>query len=1303
MDDTPKLKRGSEGALASASALLSPTIDPTDPVRGKPVLSQAFDSALDAVLFAQKHLDLTSGYRPLGFILKAKTQEHYVVSQAVADKVPFLSASNVFERDALDKLILPQGFVLYGMYYAHTQDPIDLGSNEPWLQQEFFSPADLFMAIRRGEAVADTDKSAPLVIHLMSAEGAVLSYQSHNSENERLLFAKRKGTVVSGVQWLRQVLKAGLMTPRAFIRKVAAAGELRVLATTGIWDVAGRVSERWVPFSTFIHLEYSHGFLTADGAARYAREKILAMPDRHVREFGGYIVKSSHNTYFVSLPQPGEANSFQVDNLLPRTRLGVPVVSDGSTLFAYYHSHKREDWQSRARYKARLAESNTARDDLKWTLDEWDFRPCMFSAEDLTLVLSEPNYPATAYLMGSDDSLIRFTRPDSGTDPDVLTQLSGSSVADVGKKEADRVRRVAAEGELRVVVPSRLWGPAGKISANWRLSPPAQVTGYVAPPAFGGTFTALFVAVDAVHEQALQSSERRQFAYLLKHRQKDCFIATAPLPLDRLRRLPTVFEKSPEGNEVHPENFDIVGLYYCGPVASALLPLDQVQVLKNFVDPQDTALLCQEASTRCPAGSTTLLPINIGARDGALLRYTPRSIPANLSKVHVDVMCGAMTTRDYILSLVAVGQLEVRRTSDVWDIQADVTAQWKPYARLARRQWMALFANLDDAAAEVNRFLVKHPLDKTRGGVIVKRSDGLYSATKPLEGGRLVFDFDSVLPAMTSEVLAAGDEVVAVYFKPAQRKGFLAENLEESLLHNGFSPHELALGFKGLSNEKSCFYLASDGALLRYELRARPLFLTRCSPSNDQLEAIFDNAMAQDLARENLTAATFYQAVADQMNLQVIVPGAVWGTRIRLNQSAEYLPLRCSPLFRTHTDALFALDHRIVDSDALEFSLMYRHERRDEFFFTDIIPKRSIEILQARLSIATGSKKNDYGDYSIDGVCVIPPERSLVLDGVGAEHLNAVNQHFISPMDLELGLSLFPGKPIYVLPMQGGILKYQSDQAVQQIFGGAAKERFKQLSENTLTFQEYVRGLGKSGHLEVLVGGGGWTEGDVLTGEWEKPTAPVAAPDVSDHISFGAIHGNPDDALTDAHEGILSPAHMELRGALLAKPEARKFVASHLMSLSKTFFSQESLRPLLHGYSLAGLHLIHASAAQKDFAASIAGDLSPGQRYKGEMLFQPRDVCEMVAALKRFDVSTGALYLSASDGGLLKLQIEISAANEDLCGTVGEGDKGECRAQIELMSGAIKPSDYLQRLMAKGELNVLVKSVIWQPLGRFRV
>lgn len=1045
-----------------------------DPIRQSPLLSQVLPSSLAAVLFAQKRLDPDKTSRQLGFILKAKTKDAYVVSQAVVDKAPFLSAGTVFERNALGHLVLPRGFELYGLYYAHDQETGDLGSTESWLQQDFFSPVDLLMGIRRGEGIADSDKSAPLVIHLMVAEGAVLSYQSSRSEAEKKLFARREGSPVSGVEWLRQALQAGFMSPRAFIRYLSTAGDLRVVARSKLWDVLGKVTEHWRPFATFAQLKHSHGFLTADDAAQYARWKILEMPDRHAKEFGGYIIKSAHDQYFASEPMAGGVSDFAVAPLLARTRQGVPVPPEGAVLIAYYHSHTRENPHARARYKALLVDPDRTREALERALDDWDFRRCMFSVEDLVLIVTEQNFPAMAYLQGADDSLIRFTREDVTADQTLLNRLSGTggTPADGEGAVTDRVRLMASEGELRVVVPSRLWGAAGKVSANWTRVLPSVAVDNVAPIAFGPVFSQLDAALKAVNERAQHTSELRQFAYVLKHREQRGFIVTDPRPLDRLRSLPRVFEKGADGRYVLPENFDVVGLYYCCAVAPASVPSNEVQLFKHFVDPQDMVLLCQEASAQRSPVSAVMLPIYIGGRDDALLSYIPGAVHTAFAALQAEVLCGSLTPSAYIQRVIAEGELRVLRASEIWDTPGLLTAQWAPYAAFTRRRWMPLCGGLDDAARLVNRDLAKSGADRTRGGVIVRRADGLYAATRPVEGGVLVFDFDSVLPAMTPDPLPVGDEVVAVYYKPAQRKGFQAESLDEALLHNGFTPHELALCFKAGSHVKHCYFLAPDGALLRYSLSSRPSFLARCSPRNDQVEAIFDNEMAEGLARENVSASTFFQGVADQMDLQVVVAGTVWGKRLRVNQRGEFLPTRCSPLYTRLTDALLGLDHHIVDSDLLGFCVVFRHAGREEYFFTDIVPKGADELLRERLTLSSEARAGDYTGYTIHGVCLIQPTHFSSSTGAGAEDVLAVNRRLISPMNLERGLTLYPGKPIYFFPIDGGVLKYHSDQTVQQIFGGTAKDRFKQLSENTLTFQDYVRGLATTGRLEVVISGG---------------------------------------------------------------------------------------------------------------------------------------------------------------------------------------------------------------------------------------
>ncbi|WP_323162266.1 hypothetical protein, partial [Pseudomonas fluorescens] len=73
-----------------------------------------------------------------------------------------------------------------------------------------------------------------------------------------------------------------------------------------------------------------------------------------------------------------------------------------------------------------------------------------------------------------------------------------------------------------------------------------------------------------------------------------------------------------------------------------------------------------------------------------------------------------------------------------------VKKTWQPYANLQRRALGPVFHSADDAAVHA-RSLLPQSTDKLYGGVILKRSDGLYVATLPIEATRENFDSSEII------------------------------------------------------------------------------------------------------------------------------------------------------------------------------------------------------------------------------------------------------------------------------------------------------------------------------------------------------------------------------------------------------------------------------------------------------------------------------------------------------------------------------------------------------------------------------
>ncbi len=275
-------------------------------------------------------------------------------------------------------------------------------------------------------------------------------------------------------------LQSGTLLTRAFVLKVAAAGELSVEKTSALWDRAGVIDAQWKPYSQAALPSLSRGFLSADDAARHAHERIGARRDR---EYGGTILQRADGRYVATEPVATGPWPFAFAGLYPKDRQGAPIILHaGCRLQGLYGSRT-------ALSLADPAEALT----LKWSRQDAEVYGQMFRDLDVHPILQAE---VTAYLSAAEDSLIAYQ-------PGHTTAEWGTALASRGHQRYqpdcqepgqwhDEARRCGAQtgrgrhlagGDRQCVV-----GPSGPIELDW--GPYLRSTAWQRPeqPSHGALF-----------------------------------------------------------------------------------------------------------------------------------------------------------------------------------------------------------------------------------------------------------------------------------------------------------------------------------------------------------------------------------------------------------------------------------------------------------------------------------------------------------------------------------------------------------------------------------------------------------------------------------------------------------------------------------------------------------------------------------------------------------------------------------------------------------------------------------------------
>lgn len=189
-----------------------------------PVHLQDDDAARYAHEWAGKRDELQFGY-----VLQAMGTRHFVATLPVADE-----GSGLAHRRVFTQADLPHRHQLAGLYLCAPQvdsfypdAPAQTGDD---IYRGLISPLHLMAALYQ---VTATASRAALPLYLSCADGALLK------------FTVRNGNLFQYSDHL--ALRLRQLSPRAYIRRLASAGELRIVVPSANWPGVGVVDALWQP------------------------------------------------------------------------------------------------------------------------------------------------------------------------------------------------------------------------------------------------------------------------------------------------------------------------------------------------------------------------------------------------------------------------------------------------------------------------------------------------------------------------------------------------------------------------------------------------------------------------------------------------------------------------------------------------------------------------------------------------------------------------------------------------------------------------------------------------------------------------------------------------------------------------------------------------------------------------------------------------------------------------------------------------------------------------------------------------
>jgi hypothetical protein len=1340
-----------------------------------PLMTRVCVNAERAVLAALK----SRGAQTAGLLLKKLSGEEYVATHARPAGLDAWDAGKLFPFGADGQLQMPRGYALEGFYFASRPDPAQFPPAQPWLYENFFTPQEMALAIAaRGRSQRWLMAGRPLSLYMLAKDYAMLQYRFSGSPVEAALSVEHADGRISD-NAVQSSLLADTLRPRTFVSMLVLAGRLDVVRGSALWAQLGPVDLEWQPFAHFHWPVLSRDFLSADDAARHAHEQVGIRRDR---QYVGYVFQRSDKRFVVSEPREGDIDTLSQGLLYPVDNHGQTIFPDDHHLHARYVSHV-----ALSRLDPVHVEYH------RWTLREALLSQQMLSVEEVRQALADTH---VLYCSGGRDSLIRFTPSETQAAMDLATRLGTrqnpgtlARALDTGSERPQAfVREQAAAGELMNLIDDALWGYRGPIVAGWEFAelplpastepPPPQLPApplpqpglppYPEPTPTLPTsptplpwkrpvqllYGALFASADqAAHSQyardtRLQDDKREWFGFILKHKEREEFIATELIPVNELRdnlfNLDSVFASiNTEPWHRYPEGFALYGSFYSHQRVKDPSERPSDWLAHYFITPDDLTVAMYYSSRRPVLVSDLPAALYIASREGALLKYRrskssklfyDSTSQATLDSIKLDLLSGAKVPTDFVHVVASSGELSVIRTSLCWDRPGEVKPTWQPYANLERRWLSPAFQSADDAAVYA-RALLPVASEKTWGGLILRRADALYVATLPVEVSREDFDSTEILPdeSRRAGMFPLGCKIAARYRSRVVRElSVTFSQVQKQIYLNMLSVDTVYSAFTRRLKDWDEYLFAPDGALICYypglweRLRAD---LTAALSDNTRGPANLDaDTIRQRIHNGELQPVAWIDSLARIGYLRVVVGSEIWGSPRAVAQwtpyaddlrsAADYAKaLRdpvCSPVF-LQADATARYVHEtVVSRDKLTFGFVL-YAREDVYLAT--LPQTA-----QRSELALGRVFPDgrwLRGYVWDALYLRAP-----LPPVGAR-ADDVRHFLFVPSDIQQACkraSTPQGyRPIYFSCADGALLKWQ----LHAFEPGEFYDEFGQIkllpnrfaspeqtaiderdmARGRFSFTGYVQRMARAGRLVVIETSDCWSRHGQIEEGWQPHLAdspheqrwqrhPVPA--------LGPVFHHPDDAARYAQQRVDKETlgRTGYEGAILARLKSQRFVPlepiarfangdglrEQLFSTTKDPSSRNPALSLFVGYTCVASHQFNLSPNH-----TLTADV---EQVRANFP-APDQVHAHTHALKNKGLNIQAYYYSTPEQALLKYIPDYSAAENELLLSARYLVLKDGRWMSQL-----SPAEFVSQLRQQGELRVLIAGPYWRQTGR---
>lgn len=522
-------------------------------------LSHSFFSARDAAVYAHEQVGDQRRQTYGGYVLKG-SDGRFVITQPLESQGHPFASTLLFLAGGHGPLIPPETYELHARYGSHPA----LSMVDPeWVQKRGWSRDEALINLQ----VFSTEEMYSIiqdrrVAYLSGAEDCLLEYTPNQSPQERVLLANIAPD--AGENSLRRRLDRGEIRPDDWVRRLAVAGDFKIVQGSALWGPRSAVFSDWSPSFTYApqstppdYVIYGGIFASPHEAARDLQGRVL---ERQLpgESYFAFVLKHKTQQQYIAteVVQAHTVGSlFKLDSLfLPVHRKALYQLPEGFELHAVFHSQQRRPQGLRAV--------------SRWLTQHFVTPDVLFAA--LTAPLDDRKTSLAIYFSTLDGALLRY-RPspinvESGGEADKLLEDATTQLATGAKTAQAFIREWAARGDLQVERVSQFWDKVGLVGTAWN--------GYenIAPRRLSPYFA--FADDAARHAQGLVGNgHKRTYGGVILQLVNGQFVATEPLLIP------------PHGetlNWIFPDATIATGLYPGGSTLVAFyrsLPEREVQIL----------------------------------------------------------------------------------------------------------------------------------------------------------------------------------------------------------------------------------------------------------------------------------------------------------------------------------------------------------------------------------------------------------------------------------------------------------------------------------------------------------------------------------------------------------------------------------------------------------------------------------------------------------------------------------------------------------------------------------------------------